>query len=45
MIPNANACHLPILWGLPGVFDMQGSKPGFQLDKAALCFQKKGLTK
>lgn len=45
IIPNANACHLQILWGLPSVFDMQCSKPAFQLDEAALCFQKKGLTK
>lgn len=45
IIPNANACHLQILWGLPSVFNMQRSKPVFQLDKAALCFQKKGLTK
>lgn len=45
IIPNVNACHLQILWGLPSVFNMQCSKPVFQLDKAALCFQKKGLTK
>lgn len=45
IIPNANAFHLQILWGLPSVFNMQCSKPVFQLDKAALCFQKKGLTK
>lgn len=42
---NANACHLQILWGLPSVFNMQCSKPVFQLDMAALCSQKKGLTK
>lgn len=42
---NANACYLQILWGLPSVFNMQCSKPVFQLDMAALCFQKKGLTK